>query len=106
MLLDYWILAIILIALFGAKSNLHRFNPEIKRACLTLGKMIRYVFHCFSGVQPRFLCDIFVDPVCIRPNERISEGNVAILGIITIIGIIRTIRIIRIIAKIAIMLII
>ena len=105
LLLDYWIIAIIVIASLRANSKFASINPEIKRAFLaqnSLGKMIQYVFHCFSGLQPRFRCHIFVDPVRSGPNERISEGNVAIFRIIRIIGIIRIIRIIAIISIISI----
>ena len=88
--LDYWIIAIIVIALLRANSKFASINPEIKRAFLaqkSLGKMIQYVLHCFCGLQRRFCCHIFVDPVRSHggPNERISEGNVAIFRIITII---------------------
>ena len=79
LLLDYWIFAIVVIALLQANSKFASIKPEIKREFFgenSHGKMIQYVLHCFSGLEPRFRCHIFVDPVPSGPKKR-SEFEMA-----------------------------
>ena len=68
--LDYWIIAIIVVALLRANSKFASINPELKRAFSaqnSLGKMIQCVFHCFSGLQPKFRCHIFAQTT--KPDD-------------------------------------